>query len=703
MNARTARRFAWGSWLAAGALSLAGILIAVVGVRLTSTPIALALLTLAFVAVFGTVGALVASRKPDNSIGWLFLAVTFLFSLGAPFDGIAARARATGESTSSLARVSDWSGTWTWIPAVVIPITLLFLLFPSGRPLSPRWRLGVWAAVIGTILFAVSSAFAPARYTPGSAAFLTHNPYGVHFFGTTLGQTIGLIGLVGILVGIVGGVASLVIRSRRSTGEERQQLRLFTATSAISITIILTASVVGAALPENVAVSNALIAATLIAITLIPISVGVAILRYRLYDIDVVINRTVVFGALAAFITLAYVGIVVGIGSAIGEGSSIGLSIAATALVALAFHPVQLGVQRFANRLVYGERATPYQVMTEFVHRLGGTLSVDDALPRLAETAALGIGATASRVRLILPNREVRTVRWPDGSDEIVPTREVPVLHRGEEIGQIAVTKPAGQPITPAEGRLLEDLASQAGIALRNVRLRLELERRLAEIAERSDQLKVSRQRLVTARDAQRRQLERDIREGAQGQLLDIGSKLGAAAACVGEDPDTAIALLDGLGEEANVALEGLRDLARGIFPPLLAEEGVRAALEAHLRKNGVRATLDVSPELSGARFDSDTEAAIYFCCVQAIQNVARHAGHATSVVHLARSDGSIEFSVTDDGVGFDLSSTPRGMGLQIMLDRVEALGGTLEVESAPGRGTRVTGRVPVRTEAAVR
>jgi signal transduction histidine kinase len=358
---------------------------------------------------------------------------------------------------------------------------------------------------------------------------------------------------------------------------------------------------------------------------------------------------------------------------------------------------VQLRVQRFANRVVYGTRATPYEVMTDFAHRIGGTLTLEDALPQLAEAAARGVGASWSRVRLLLPGEEVREVRWPEDSHEETPTREVTVTHRGEPIGWIAVAKPAGQTIAPAEERLLGDLATQAGIALRNVRLTLELRRRLEEIAERSEQLRVSRQRLVTARDAQRRQLERDIREGAQGQLLDIGSKLQAAAACVEGDPDTAISLLDQLGTEANAALEGLRDLARGIFPPLLAEEGILAALEAHVRKTGVRATIEVAPETEGERFGPDTEAAIYFCCVQALQNVARHAGETDTTIQIVRRDGTLEFTVVDHGMGFDPATTPKGMGLQIMLDRVEALGGTLSVESAPGRGTSVTGRVPVR------
>ncbi len=233
---------------------------------------------------------------------------------------------------------------------------------------------------------------------------------------------------------------------------------------------------------------------------------------------------------------------------------------------------------------------------------------------------------------------------------------------------------------------------------MHNVRLTQELEARVQEIAERSAALQISRQRLVTARDVQRRGLERDIREGAQRQLIDIGRRLQEAADLGERDPGRAATILDELGAQANTTLEGLRDLARGIFPPLLAEKGVVAALEAQVRKIGVKATIEAAPEFAAMRPDADTEAAVYFCCLQALQNVARHAPSSSAVVRLSRDEDALEFSVQDDGAGFDPVATPRGMGLQIMVDRVEALGGSLEVQSALGEGTRVVGRVPARS-----
>jgi signal transduction histidine kinase len=322
---------------------------------------------------------------------------------------------------------------------------------------------------------------------------------------------------------------------------------------------------------------------------------------------------------------------------------------------------------------------------------------VDEALPQMAEAAARGVGAVAGRVRLFLPGGGERVVTWPEDAPASVPTRAIEVRHQGEPIGEVAVTKAPGDALLPAEEALLQDLASQAGLALHNVRLTDELEARLEELAIQADQLKASRQRLVTARDAQRRGLERDIREGPRHMLTAIATGVDRARDLAASSPADADAELERLGEQANATLEGLRDLARGIFPPLLADKGIVAALDAHIRKTGVRATLEIGPGFTDLRFDDRTEACVYFCCLQALQNVVRHAGNAESVVRLSTAGDSISFQVADRGAGFDPVSTDRGMGLQIMQDRVDALGGSFEVASGAGAGTTVSGRIPAR------
>jgi signal transduction histidine kinase len=313
----------------------------------------------------------------------------------------------------------------------------------------------------------------------------------------------------------------------------------------------------------------------------------------------------------------------------------------------------------------------------------------------MAEAAGHGVGATSASVRVLLPNG-VRIETWPaDGvGDEAAAT--FPVAYHGEDVGEIAVTKPRGEPLTHAEEELLRDLAGQAGLALHNVRLNEELAIRLVELDEQAAALRLSRERLVTARDAQRRGLQRDIHEGPEHELRLIRQRLDTMADLAGTDPTAAGAALDALGERSNATLEALRDLARGIFPPLLADQGIVPALEAHARKVGANATVRPEPGFTDRRFDADTEACVYFCCLQAIQNVIRHAGNAPAEVSLGVEDGTLWFTIHDDGPGYDMAQVHRGMGLDIMQDRVDALEGSLATASVPGAGTTVRIRIPL-------
>ena len=358
---------------------------------------------------------------------------------------------------------------------------------------------------------------------------------------------------------------------------------------------------------------------------------------------------------------------------------------------------IRIAETLLANRLVYGKRATPYEVMADFGHRMAGTIDVDRALPDLAEAARTGVRASAARVRLFLPDGSERPATRPDGADPGAWERTVEITHQGERIGAIAVAKEAGDPLLPAESALLDDLAHQAGLAMHNVRLTDELQARLEQLAMQAEQLEVSRRRLITARDAQRRGLERDIREGPRKELEHIADALERATRIAPSEPAAAIATVDEIAGRAKATLEGLRDLARGIFPPLLADQGIVPALEAHIRKVGANATLDAASAVRGARFDADVEACAYFVCLQALQNVLRHAANARTLVRLWLEDGRLAFEVADRGPGFEASTTDGGMGLQIMRDRVDALEGELVVRSDPGGGTTVTGRVPAR------
>jgi signal transduction histidine kinase len=375
---------------------------------------------------------------------------------------------------------------------------------------------------------------------------------------------------------------------------------------------------------------------------------------------------------------------------------SLGLSMLATATVAVAFQPVRDRVQHFANQLVYGHRASPYEVLSEFSRRMAEALSIDDVLPRMAEAAARGVGGRSGRVRVFVPGGPDRAFAWPSDSHTSSFDRTELVLHQGEPIGEIAVAKVRGESVTPEEAALLTDLAAQAGPALSNVRLTLELEGRLRELAAQADELRASRQRIVAAQDAERRRLERDIHDGAQQHLVAIAVNARLARQVLDSAPVRTGALLDEINAQVEDALETLRALARGIFPSVLADRGLVPALRAHLTRSASPARLDADASVARARFDRRIESAMYFCCLEALQNAAKHAAGAPVRVDLSAEPDSLTFSVSDEGPGFDNKRSHSGTGLQGMLDRMAAVGGTLEVVSTTGRGTTIRGRLPL-------
>jgi len=658
--------------LSVGLLVLSGALNVWAG-RSVSDPLTWLPLSLACAAV----GALLVFRRAGSTLGPLFIFIGLQVPLVSALQAYV---------YAALAHDLPGAAWAAWLFQASIGLSLAFFLilqlFPTGRPLSPRWRILVWLTIADSAIAVITPAVG---IVP---EFAVNFPGVVHplqlLAPGTASAVDGFAGLTNAVL-FVACAVEIVVRFRRSSGDERTQLKWFTAATviaAIGFAIgILT-------IPDQPSIVFALLT------PLIPLAAGVAILKYHLYDIDVVISKTVLFALLGVFIAAVYVAIVVGIGSVLGTTTSPALSIAATVVVAVLFQPARERATRLANRLVYGERATPYEVMAGFSERVADAVSTDQVLPQMAEAAGRGVGAVEATVRVRLPGGMERVERWSLApGDRAGEPWSVVVAYQGEIVGDLTVTKQANDPLSPAEQELLRDLSSQAGLALHNVRLTEELSIRLRELDEQAAALRVSRERLVTARDAQRRGLQRDIHEGPEHQLVEIGRRLEAV-----ERPEE----LDTLMDQANATLDGLRDLARGIFPPLLAEQGVVAALLAHIRKVRANATVEASAAFGGRRFDPDTEAGIYFCCLQAIQNVIRHADNAPCVVRLDLDGDDIAVEIEDEGRGFDVTETPRGMGLEIVQDRVDALDGTLAVTSTPGHGTTVAIRFPVHELEAV-
>jgi signal transduction histidine kinase len=647
---------------------------------------------------FSTVGGLIARRQAANPIGWLFCVMGFAAALLPFAQEYAVRGRFISPGSLPGADFFGFATNWLFLLAVA-PTGLVFLLFPGGSPLTSRWRIAVWVAGASTGVFVAAVFLSPdvASGTGGYPGRLTmyggdvRNPLGLQVLGRPAGPVGWLVPLI-VFMSAIFGVVSLFLRWRRATGVERQQIRwlAYAGTSAVVLLPLLPLS---AGLHNNV-IGGLFWYGLIGVLTLgIPIASGVAILRYRLYDLDVIVKKTVVVGALVAFATAVYLAVVVGVGAAIGNRSNPALTLVASAIVAMAFQPLRTRARRVADRLVYGERATPYEVLSEFSDRLSANYSTDDVLPRMAELLAKGTGATRAGVWLRVRSEARLTASWPRGDAEedrrtTMPLEELErlpggersfaVRHLGKVLGALTVATPPAEPLTPDQERLIGDLAAQAGLLLRNVGL--------------IEELKASRQRLVTAQDEERRRLERNIHDGAQQQLVALQIKLGLARKLASTLPD-AETLLSALQEEAQTALEDLRDLARGIYPPLLADQGLATALEAQVRRAALPVTVHAD---SIGRYPQETEAAVYFCSLEALQNVAKYANANEASLSLRGENGSLVFEVVDDGAGFDPAVTSYGTGLQGMSDRLEALGGSLQVVSGEGRGTRVIGRLPI-------
>jgi signal transduction histidine kinase len=450
--------------------------------------------------------------------------------------------------------------------------------------------------------------------------------------------------------------------------------------------------------------------AALFSFALIPTAIGIAILKHRLYDIDVVINKTLVFGSLAAFITAVYVAVVVGIGSAIGQGHepNLALSIAATAIVAVAFEPVRARVQRFANRLVYGKRATPYEVLSRFGETIASSYGAEELMPQTAETLREATGASRACLWLRVNDQLVPAAVSPADGEHAMEERRLasgdlpvfsgersaPIVDGRELLGALTITK-SEETFIPADQELLDTLASQASQIVRNARLTADLQARVQQLASQSLELRRSRQRIVAAQDDERRALERNIHDGAQQHLVALAVKLKLTKTLVTRAPERATAMLGQLRGEVGDTLSALRELASGIYPAALEEGGVAQALEAATYDFPVPTVI----ESEGLRrYPIESEATVYFCCLEALQNIAKYAAAQSVRVTLREADGSLAFSVRDDGMGFDPESTVWGSGLRNISDRVAAARGSVEVSSRPGSGTTIAGSIPVRS-----
>lgn len=473
MKASTARRVAWSIGILSIALMVAGLVIMFVDRHAVLPEVSdswtfSSVFDVAVNIAVPVIGLVIASRRRENRLGWLFVAAGLALGVSNFSRAYALHALLADPGSLPAGRALAWLSTWVWaIPISLIPV--LFLLFPTGRLPARRWRPVAWFS--GAVLVLLAAGAMVLATTNWSRPFAEQATLRPSTFATTANVVL-IVALFALPVAFLLSFVALARRFARSRGDERLQMKWFvTAAALVAVTFIVgffTDTVGGQVLFD-------------LALVFLYVAIGIAILKHRLYEIDVIINRAVVYGGMAAFITAVYVLIVAVIGAFIGATE--GLALVATAIVAVAFQPVRAQAQGIANRLVYGKRATPYEVLSEFSERVAETYSTDDVLPRMARLLAEGTGAIRTEVWLRVGSELRPAASWPeDGMSEspvaitgdALPamasasrvssaTSVAEVRHQGELLGALTVIKPPQEPLTPAEEKLLADLAPRRG------------------------------------------------------------------------------------------------------------------------------------------------------------------------------------------------------------------------------------------------
>lgn len=675
------------AWVLVVAVALAGIAGNVLAWRYLATSDAISSAGAVPAAIlYATLGALIV-RRAGNVVGWFLLSggmATAVVSLASAYAVIGTKNPGTLPGAALAGLLAECS-----FVLLVTGIAFMFLLFPTGQLPSRRWRQGALCLML-IALALIETAIHPGSIglpAPGGVSAVVQNPLGVR----SLPGPLLVIGTISALWAVFLAVeatstAAMITRYRSGDREQRQQIKWIAFTTAAMIAcalvVIATSRIAGTWPAVLTAVAEA--AATVIGLAGFPIAIAVAVLKYGLYQIDVIITRAVSYGLLSAALTAVYAGIVVGIGTLAGYGGGPVLTVAAAVAVAVLFHPVRQRAAVLANRLVYGKRSSPYQVLAGFAQDMAGQLDADAAPTRLAALLTGATGAVRVEVFVVVGDGLVSRAVWPEGAEPAAPpavlagpvvagtarllrvsqvARAAGVYHQGDLLGAITLEKARSDPVSAAEDKLLTDLASQAGLALRNVRL-------TAELRATIDTLRASRRRLVRAQDDERQRIERNLHDGAQQQLVALSVGLAVLDAAA-DDPGQVRELVGQLRDGLHAASDDLRALARGIYPPLLADRGLAAALRAQAD----RAPTPVHVNADGVgRLTREAEATVYFCVLEALQNVAKYAAASLATVELRQAGGRLTFRVTDDGAGFDLAGPVTGSGLQGMRDRLAAL-----------------------------
>ena len=654
----------------------------------------------AVVLAWAAAGAVVAVRRPGTSTG-------LVATIGAVTGGLAALAAASIHAASAGASAPLDKDIALIIRPIDLALTAaagmhLLLLVPKGSLGStPRRTI----ALIGYLAFGAVG-----------AALATQRP------------DLPLLPLaaVAIIAAIVGG-AGLAARYGKASATERKQMQWL----GWGITVASGFAIATLALDALVDWPPHAGAVILGATAVVPLALVLATSPRMSATIDKILSGTISLAGLGSVVAVVYIAIVLGLGRVPNdrEKTLLVLSMVAAAIAALLYIPTRKRLQAIATRLIYGERHAPDEVIRSFGTRLSRAIPLDELMLQMAEslrkTLALdvaevwtGTGGKLERTvsdpdrphaRLTLESSEQQVVAragisgpawikvWLPGFliDEDEQLRVSPITHSGELLGLIVIRRHVDKGIfDEEEERIVVELARQVGLALHNVRLDSALQASLDELREQALALQASRSRIVAAADAERRRIERNLHDGAQQYLVALAVKVGLARSMVGSNVDMANELLVELGSDVQETLDELRRLAHGIYPPLLADRGLPEALKSAADRSPINTSVDAT---GIGRYPQEMEAAIYFCCLEALQNVGKYAGEGVKAsIRVWEQEGGLLFEVSDNGAGFDVRKAGIGAGFTNMSDRVGAIGGTLRVESAVGQGTTVGGTIPI-------
>jgi signal transduction histidine kinase len=617
---------------------------------------------------FPLVGALVASRRPHNGVAWVYLGGGLGAGLALFAYGYAQYALVTNPGALPGGRAAAWVSSWVWVTGATPILTFGLLLFPDGRLPSPRWRLVAWLAAGAIALPILSSALMPGPFFNHPMAA---NPVGIPGAAAAL-RLIDPLGVALFWVAAACSVAAVLVRFRRGREQEQQQLKWLAFAMAVLLLAIALYWV-----PWLTLVAHGLF---LGAAAFIPVAIGIAILRYRLFDIDLLINRTLVYTALTVVLGGAYVGVVAAARLLLQGHAAAGVSVAATALVAVLFAPLRSWLQRRADQLLYGDRHDPHAALSRLGRRLEATMQPEAVLPSLVETVAESLRLPYVAIELAGEDRPAASHGHLRGE----PVR-FPLVYQGEVVGQLTVgPRSPGEALAAADLQLLEDLAGQVGVAVHAVRLTADLQR--------------SRQRLVSAREEERRRLRRDLHDGLGSALAGLALQVGTARAVLRSDPTGADAQLARLECGIQALLVDIRRLVYALRPPALDELGLVGALRqqaatfATAPDAPLQVQVDAADELPP--LPAAVEVAAYRIATEAITNVSRHAHARTCTIRLVL-DGNLQLEVRDDGAGLP-AGYKTGIGLASLRERAAELGGSCTIQPGPAGGTRVLAHFPV-------